>query len=78
MMYILPWFFKYLKFLNINKKNVLNELSLYIDNLQKYKQALENEDQAYLIRLLDEGRKRKEEVDGWKPFTYKLPKVTML
>ena len=47
-----------------NKENVLNELSLYIDNLQKYKQALENEDQAYLIRLLDEGRKRKEEVDG--------------
>ncbi len=47
-----------------NKENVLYELSLYIENLQKYKNALEQEDEAYLIRLLDEGRKRKEDVDG--------------
>ena len=47
-----------------NKENILNELSLYINNLQQYQIALQNEDEAYLIKLLDEGRKRKEEVDG--------------
>ena len=47
-----------------NKENVLNELTLYIENLQQYKNALEQEDEAYLIHLLDEGRKRKEDVDG--------------
>ena len=47
-----------------NKENILKELSLYIDNLQQYKTALETEDSDYLIQLLDEGRKRKEEVDG--------------
>ena len=47
-----------------NKENVLNELTLYIENLQQYKNALEQEDEAYLIQLLDEGRKRKEAVDG--------------
>ena len=47
-----------------NKENILNELSLYINNLQQYQIALQNEDEAYLIKLLDDGRKRKEEVDG--------------
>ena len=47
-----------------NKENVLNELTLYIENLQQYKNALEQKDEAYLIHLLDEGRKRKEDVDG--------------
>lgn len=47
-----------------NKENIINELSLYIQNLQKYKDALEAQDEPYLIRLLDEGRKRKEDVDG--------------
>ena len=47
-----------------NKDNILNELSLYINNLQQYQIALENEDEDYLIGLLDDGRKRKEEVDG--------------
>ena len=47
-----------------NKENIINELSLYIQNLQKYKDALETQDEAYLIQLLDEGRKRKEDVDG--------------
>ena len=47
-----------------NRENILNELSLYIDNLQQYKDALQTQDEAYLIRLLDEGRKRKEDVDG--------------
>ena len=47
-----------------NKENILKELSFYIDNLTEYKTAIENEDEDILIRLLDEGRKRKEEVDG--------------
>ena len=47
-----------------NKENIIAELSLYIDNLQQYRDALLQEDENELIRLLDEGRKRKEEVDG--------------
>lgn len=47
-----------------NKENVLSELTIYIDSLQKYRTALETGDEALLISLLDEGRKRKEEVDG--------------
>ena len=47
-----------------NKENIIAELSLYIDNLQQYRDALLQEDENKLIRLLDEGRKRKEEVDG--------------
>ena len=48
----------------LNKKNILFELETYIDSLQKYKDALSNEDQETLIALLDEGRRMKEEVDG--------------
>ena len=47
-----------------NKDNILNELSLYIDNLTQYKKAIENEDSTALVELLEEGKKRKEEVDG--------------
>ncbi len=47
-----------------NKENVITELSLYIENLQKYRDALIQEDEDRLIQLLDEGRKRKEDVDG--------------
>ena len=47
-----------------NKENVLRELSFFIDSLQQYKAAIEEDDSARLIALLDEGRKRKEEVDG--------------
>lgn len=47
-----------------NKENILKELSLYIDNLQQYKKALEVQDEDRLIQLLDDGRKRKEDVDG--------------
>ena len=47
-----------------NRENLLKELSFYIESLQQYKDALENQDEAYLIQLLDDGRKRKEEVDG--------------
>ena len=47
-----------------NKENVLNELDIYINNLQKYRDAVASNDEIALIALLDEGRRRKEEVDG--------------
>lgn len=47
-----------------NQENVLYELDTYIDNLQQYRDAVANQDAQRLICLLDEGRKRKEEVDG--------------
>lgn len=47
-----------------NKENILNELQLYINSLQAYRNAIEADDEEALIQLLDEGRKRKEEVDG--------------
>ena len=47
-----------------NKENILSELDFYIDALTKYKNAIEATDEDALIRILDEGRKRKEEVDG--------------
>lgn len=47
-----------------NKENMLFELKTYIDELTKYRQALESDDLVTLTTLLDEGRKRKEEVDG--------------
>lgn len=50
-------------FLN-NRENILHELQLYIENLQAYYDAIEAGDEAGLIALLEEGRKRKEEVDG--------------
>ena len=47
-----------------NKQFVLNELNTYIASLQEYRKAIEGDDMDTLIRLLDEGKKRKEEVDG--------------
>lgn len=47
-----------------NKENILKELGFYIDSLTEYKKAIESDDEYTLIQLLDEGRKRKEEVDG--------------
>lgn len=47
-----------------NKENILEELDFYIKSLQEYQAAIENDDAETLIALLDEGRKRKEEVDG--------------
>jgi prephenate dehydrogenase len=50
-------------FLN-NKHNVLFELDYYIASLQQYRDAIAEEDQTTLIKLLNDGRKRKEQVDG--------------
>ena len=47
-----------------NRENVLQELSVYMDSLQKYRDAIENQDETSLIQLLEEGKKRKEEIDG--------------
>lgn len=47
-----------------NRENILEELDFYINSLTEYKIAIEANDEAGLIRILDEGRKRKEEVDG--------------
>ena len=47
-----------------NRENVLQELDCLMDNLKAYRTALAEENKDDLITLLDEGRKRKEEVDG--------------
>ena len=47
-----------------NKENVLNELDIFINSLQAYREAIVNNDSELLIKILDEGRRRKEEVDG--------------
>lgn len=47
-----------------NKENVLFELDYYIDSLKAYQEAIENNDMDKLVALLDEGKKRKEQVDG--------------
>ena len=47
-----------------NKDNVLFELDYYIESLKAYRDAVEQEDLNTLVALLDEGRRRKEEVDG--------------
>ena len=46
-----------------NKDYVLKELSLFIDSLKEYQSAIEENDEARLIRLLDEGKKCKEAID---------------
>ena len=47
-----------------NKDYLLAELNTLLENLGAYKSALENDDQELLTRLLDEGRRCKEAVDG--------------
>ena len=47
-----------------NRDNVLFELDTFIENLTKTRDAINNEDFEGLRKLLDEGRHRKEEIDG--------------
>lgn len=47
-----------------NRKNILFELDFYINSLQAYREAIAKEDEETLIALLDEGKQRKEQVDG--------------
>ena len=43
---------------------LLEELDTYIENLTKYRDAISGGDSERLIALLEEGKRRKEEVDG--------------
>ncbi len=47
-----------------NKENVLFELDTYLASLQQYRDALAADDMQALTSLLEEGKRRKEEVDG--------------
>ena len=47
-----------------NRDYLLDELNILIDNLSAYLTAMENDDREELTRLLEEGKRRKEEVDG--------------
>jgi prephenate dehydrogenase len=47
-----------------NRDHTLFELKTYIQALQAYETAIENGDYDTLVALLDEGKRRKEEVDG--------------
>ena len=47
-----------------NREHVLKELEFYIDSLTAYRDALSQEDRDTLTALLEEGKRRKEEVDG--------------
>lgn len=47
-----------------NRENTLFELDTYLQNLTAYRDALEQRDTEALTRLLEDGKKRKEEVDG--------------
>ena len=47
-----------------NKEHVLTELDFYIKSLTEYRNAILTEDGAALQQLLEEGKRRKEEVDG--------------
>ena len=47
-----------------NKENVLFELDIYINSLNFYRSAIEKGDITSLVDLLEEGKRRKEEVDG--------------
>jgi prephenate dehydrogenase len=47
-----------------NKDNLIFEIDYLIEELKKYKVAMENDDHDELVRLLQEGKERKEQVDG--------------
>ena len=47
-----------------NKDFLLKELDFFMSSMQQYRDALAADDRQELVRLLDEGRKRKAEVDG--------------
>lgn len=47
-----------------NRDFALEELDIYINSLNAYRDALANNDLQTLTQLLEEGKRRKEEVDG--------------
>ena len=47
-----------------NADNVLFELDCFISSLTEYRAAIADQDRNTLVRLLEDGKHRKEEVDG--------------
>jgi prephenate dehydrogenase len=47
-----------------NRDNVLRELDTLLANLGQYRQAIADKDPATLQALLNEGKLRKEQIDG--------------
>jgi prephenate dehydrogenase len=47
-----------------NREHILKELDVLIHNLTQYRNAISHEERDTLISLLEEGKRRKEEVDG--------------
>lgn len=47
-----------------NRENILFELDHFIDSLNAYREAISQENMPRLVALLEEGKRRKEEVDG--------------
>ena len=47
-----------------NRDNLLREMDWFMQSMEEYRQALEVGDREELIRLLEEGRRKKAEVDG--------------
>lgn len=47
-----------------NDDFILSELDILINNLTQYRKAIVHKDQDALIKLLEDGKRRKEEVDG--------------
>lgn len=47
-----------------NRENLLFELDTYLDSLTAYRKALAGKDLPALVQLLEEGKRRKEQVDG--------------
>ena len=47
-----------------NKDYLMDELDGLIAALQQYREAMADDDLPRLVQLLDDGRRRKEEVDG--------------
>ncbi len=47
-----------------NKNNLLFEIDTIIGSLTEYKEAIEGDNREELVRLLDDGRRKKSEIDG--------------
>ena len=47
-----------------NREHLMTELDVLIENLSKYRNAILQKDEDTLISLLEEGKRRKEDVDG--------------
>ena len=47
-----------------NKDNLIHEIDLLVEHLSEYKEAIAAEDSETLIKLLQEGKTLKEEIDG--------------